>query len=61
VKLLAMIAPALEDELDKSWFYIHNKYAHPEIVLKDDNIILLGLDDKYVWFSVTPKEVSSGD
>jgi len=55
---MGAIGPAMEDDLDKSWFYTHNRYAHPEVVLTADNIILYGLDEKYVWFTVTPEKVS---
>jgi len=51
------VTPGVEDSLDDCWLYTHNKYVNPEYVLKDDNIILMGMDHERAWFSVTPPEV----
>jgi hypothetical protein len=58
VYLMTGIAVGMEDDLDKSWVYLHRDYISPNMVLSDENIILQGLDDKYVWFSVVPAEVN---
>jgi len=57
VRFSAYISPSVKDNLDEGWFYTHNRYVHPEVVLKADNIIIQGLDEKNVWFSITPEEV----
>jgi len=57
VRIFASIGAAVEDDLESSFLYTHNRYVNPEIVLESDNIIIMGLNDKNVWFSITPKEV----
>jgi len=48
---------AFDDTSDKM-LLTHVKYVNPELVLHNDNIALFGCDGKYVWFAITPPEVS---
>jgi len=51
------LAAGVAESLDNTWFYTHKKYVHPKMVLEDENIIILSLNEKYVWFTITPEKV----
>jgi len=42
-------------------FYTHLKYMKPEEILKNDDIVIMGVSSTHVWFSVTEPEVTRGD
>ena len=62
VKLLARGTINLIDNHDKSNFlYVHESYQHPSYILKHDNIVLKGLDNKYAIFCVSDPLVCTLD
>jgi len=50
------VAPGLEDGL-ANWIYTHESYVHPKLVLEDDDIAIMGMDESFIWFSITPSHV----
>jgi len=46
-------------DLLEDYVLTHERYVHPEIVLKNENIFIMGCNEDYVWFSVVPAEVGN--
>jgi len=39
------------------FFTTHSEYTSPDIILQNDNIIIMGMDNAYVWFAIIPEHV----
>ena len=62
VKVLARGTINLIENHDKDNFlYIHDSYVHPSLILKNDNIILKGLNARYAIFCVSDKNICTLD
>ena len=62
VKVLGRGTINLIENHDKDNFlYLHDSYVHPSVILKQDNIVLKGLNAKYAIFCVSDKNVCTLD
>ena len=62
VKVLARGTINLIENHDKENFlYFHDTYAHPSLVLKLDNVVLMGLNAKYAIFCVCNNDICTLD
>ena len=51
----------IENHDESNFLYIHDSYQHPSYILKNDNIVLKGLNSRYAIFCVSEKSICTLD
>lgn len=51
----------IENHEEANFLYLHDSYHHPTLILKQDNIVLKGVNTKYAIFCVSEKDVCTLD
>ena len=51
----------VENDDESNYLYLHESYHHPSYVLKNDNVVLKGINEKNAIFCVSEKEVCTLD
>ena len=51
----------IENHDESNFLYLHESYHHPSYILKYDNVVLKGINEKHAIFCVSAKEVCALD
>ena len=51
----------IENHDEANFLYLHDSYLHPSVILKQDNIVLKGVNAKYAIFCVSDENICALD
>jgi hypothetical protein len=51
----------IENHDKENFLYVHDSYVHPGLILKRDNVVLMGMNAKYAIFCVSDQNICTLD